>query len=162
MKTSFSINGLHDPSTKIELGGSVYFMRNPMDHSYEITHACIDFGKLSMSFEPLDRSCTDILADRFFIKLEPGKGMVGLRIKTVEELDANLAEVSIYVVESVIAAGGFPQFCVHKWSLVAPPEFAENVNLNCSEEDLLLSGFKSVMDRVVDSFEKFTFYPVER
>ena len=159
MEVNFCIEGLNDPSTKLELGGSVYFMRNLVDSNYKLVRANIEFGKLCLEFEPRDRRFTGIIADRHYVNLEPNPGVVGLRIKTTEKIDDDNVIVSMYIVESVHCAEGYDQFCARKWTLSTTAGFAEHVGMSYDEEGLLLTGFTSEVYRSVTPFERCFVFP---
>ena len=144
METSYVTYGLKQPTTKLEIGGTVFFMRNHRDSNYEIIRAAFRDGKLCMDFRPREEADLPdrIIAERHYINVEPGKD-VGLRIKTVEECD-NMVYVTIYVVTSVHNPNGFMQFALRKYELYAEPQYANYASLRSSEEELVGRGFKCV------------------
>ena len=162
MVTNFSLSGLNQPSVKLELGGSVYFMHNLRDCNYELVRAAFRNGKLCMDFKPRkDAKLPErIVAARNYINLEPHED-ISLRIKAVEEY-GDMAYVTIFVVTSTYNPNGYMQFSMKKFESHTKAEFDNYASIYNDEEELLGRGFTCTMSCTNEPFyASNTFFAIE-
>lgn len=162
MVTNFALSGLNQPSVKLELGGSVYFMRNLRDCNYEIVRAAFCDGKLCMDFKPRkDANLPErIVAKRNYINLEPSEGIC-LRIKAVEEY-GDMAYVTIFIVTSTYNPNGYMQFSMKKFESRTQADFANYASMYNDEEELLGRGFTCTTACTSEPFyASNTFFAIE-
>ena len=158
MKTSYIISGLQNPSTVIEVAGSVFFDRNHHAKYFEIEEVKIEDGRLCIYYQPKDLPERLSRPKHHYLKLEPSLDVVKLVIKEYEPKENTQTHVTYYLVESLQtpAQGDYFRFRTYEADLDWP--FSDNITCNVSGEFLVDHGFSCTVEYDDDKHGTVTVY----
>lgn len=75
MKVQYNIDGMHNPGTEVEIGGTIYFTRNHYSRLYRLGMVVIEGGRLCLYFSTGDDLPGNLVARRHYMKLYPRTSM---------------------------------------------------------------------------------------
>ena len=159
MEVYYSISGMSDQETQIELKGTVFFVKNLLHTNYQLNHVYFRQGKLQMDFSPKSGVDTNSRAPRYYLSMLPIRGVVGLRTRTVERIDGTEnSKVSYYIISSVKWLGKVNCFKVQKFSGVMQTGMIYRNALIPDEATLLGLGLKLVLDKLVEKYDEIDLF----
>ena len=80
MKVQYNLDGILTPSTEVEIGGSIYFIKNVYSSYYQLDMVLIEGGRLCVYYKTTDSLPQNLMVRRNYVKLYPHIGSVGMVI----------------------------------------------------------------------------------
>ena len=153
MKVQFSLDGMLTPNTEVEIGGSIYFLKNHYSPYYQLDLVVIEGGRLCLYFRTTDDIPQNLMVRRNYIKLYSHVGSVGLVVLSKDTHGHDDAELTYDVVTCEPDEDGRAVF--HHRRFEATIEYPRCCNLNCnvSKRYLLEQGFACVQHEVHDGHD---------
>ncbi len=132
MKVSYILRGLHDPSTVVEIAGSVYFHKNYHFDYYKLDTVVLEGGRLCLYFNTENVPPSLSGDKRHYIKLEPNLESVELVIKEYEPVKSGTTRVVFHIVSSLYAPASGKYFRYRKYEADLDWPFSDNITYNVS------------------------------
>lgn len=151
MKVQYNIDGMHNPGTEIEIGGTIYFTRNHYSQLYSLDMVVIEGGRLCLYFGTGDDLPGNLVARRHYMKLYPRTGSVGMTIMQLNQHENVSGDVVYDIVTSETdPATAKPRFRHRRYEAAIEWPRYGNLTVNVNPDYLTKQDFVCTLDEYAD------------
>ncbi len=158
MKVQYNLDGILTPSTEVEIGGSIYFIKNVYSSYYQLDMVLIEGGRLCVYYKTTDSLPQNLMVRRNYVKLYPHIGSVGIVILQNDAHDHVDADVTYDLVTCEPDEMGKAYFHHRRYKATVEYPRCYNLTTNASDRALREMGFTCVEHEIDDGINSIEVY----